>query len=62
MAHFVDALDNNRPFYCDGRDNLKSVAVIEATYISASENRVVFPDELHNWRDNICPITPLLCL
>jgi len=46
MAHFVDALDNDRPFYCDGRDNLKSVAVIEATYISASENRVVFPDEL----------------
>lgn len=46
MAHFVDALDNNKPFYCDGRDNLKSVALIEATYLSASENRVVFPDEL----------------
>lgn len=46
MAHFVDALDNNRPFYCDGRDNLKSVALIEATYISAAENRVVLPDEL----------------
>ena len=46
MAHFVDALDNDRPFYCEGRDNLKSVALIEATYISASENRVVFPDEL----------------
>ena len=46
MAHFVDALDNNRPFHCDGRDNLKTVALIEATYLSASENRVVFPDEL----------------
>lgn len=46
MAHFVDALDNKRPFYCEGKDNLKSVAVIEAIYISASENRVVFPDEL----------------
>ena len=46
MAHFVNALDNNKPFYCDGKDNLKSVALIEATYISASENRVVFPDEL----------------
>lgn len=46
MAHYVDALDNNRPFYCEGKDNLKSVAVIEAVYISASENRVVFPDEL----------------
>ena len=46
MAHFVDALDNDRPFYCEGRDNLKSAAVIEATYISAAENRVVFPDEL----------------
>lgn len=46
MAHFVDSLDNNRPFYCDGRDNLKSVAIVEATYISGSENRVVFPDKL----------------
>jgi predicted dehydrogenase len=46
MAHFVDALDNNKPFYCEGRDNLKSVAIIEAVYLSASENRIVFPDEL----------------
>lgn len=46
MAHFVDALDNGRPFYCDGRDNLKTVALIESAYLSASENRVVFPDEL----------------
>ncbi len=46
MAHFVDALDNDRPFYCEGRDNLKSVALIEATYLSSSENRVIFPDEL----------------
>lgn len=46
MAHFVDALDNNKPFYCEGRDNLKTVAIIEATYISANENRAVFPDEL----------------
>jgi len=46
MAHFVDALDNKRPFYCEAHDNLKSVAIIEAVYISAEENRVVFPDEL----------------
>lgn len=46
MAHFVEALDNKRPFYCEAHDNLKSVAIIEAVYISAEENRVVFPDEL----------------
>lgn len=46
MAHYIDALDRKRPFYCDGRDNLKTVAVIEAVYRSASENRVIFPDEL----------------
>jgi predicted dehydrogenase len=46
MAHFIEALEADKPFHCDARDNLKSVAMIEATYISAAENRVVFPDEL----------------
>lgn len=46
MAHFVDALDAGRPFLCSGRDNLKTVALIEATYLSAAENRVVRPDDL----------------
>ncbi len=46
MAHYVDALDSRQPFSCEGRDNLKTVAVIEAAYRSAAENRVVFPDEL----------------
>ena len=46
MAHFVDALDAGRPFLCDGRDNLKTIALVEATYLSAAENRMVRPDEL----------------
>lgn len=46
MAHFVDSLDNRKPFYCSAHDNLKTVAIIEATYISAKENKVVIPDEL----------------
>jgi predicted dehydrogenase len=46
MAHFIDALDSGRPFLCDARDNLRSVAMIEATYISAAENRPVFLDEI----------------
>lgn len=45
MAHFIEALEAGKPFYCDARDNLKSVAMIEATYTSAAENRVVFLDE-----------------
>ena len=46
MAHYVDALDAGAPFSCEGRDNLKTIAMIEAAYRSAAENRVVFPDEL----------------
>lgn len=46
MVHFVEALDSGLPFLCSGRDNLKSVALIEASYISAAENRVVRPDDL----------------
>jgi predicted dehydrogenase len=41
MAHFVDALDAGRPFLCEAGDNLKTVAIIEATYRSAEEKREV---------------------
>lgn len=41
MAHFIEALDTGRPFLCDGRDNLKTLAIIEATYRSAAEGRAV---------------------
>jgi predicted dehydrogenase len=41
MAHFVDALDSGRPFLCEARDNLKTVAIAEAGYRSAAERREV---------------------
>jgi len=41
MAHFVDALDAGKPFLCEARDNLKTVAMTEAAYISAQERREV---------------------
>ena len=45
MAHFIDALDQGRPFLCSGRDNLKSLAVMEAAYLSAAERREVSVDD-----------------
>ncbi|HEX6972605.1 MAG TPA: Gfo/Idh/MocA family oxidoreductase [Limnochordia bacterium] len=41
MAHFVDALDRGTPFLCSGRDNLKTVAIVEAAYRSIAERREV---------------------
>lgn len=41
MAHFVDALDAERAWRCEGRDNLHCVAIVEAAYLSARERRVV---------------------
>jgi predicted dehydrogenase len=41
MAHFVEALDAERPFLCEARDNLKTVAIAEAAYQSAAEQREV---------------------
>jgi predicted dehydrogenase len=41
MAHFIDALDTGRPFLCSGRDNLNTLALVEAAYLSAAESRAV---------------------
>jgi predicted dehydrogenase len=41
MAHFIDALDAGRPFLCEARDNLKTVAIAEAAYRSAADGREV---------------------
>jgi len=46
MEHFVESLDRDAPFLCEGRDNLKTLAISEAAYISAAEGRVVDPDKL----------------
>lgn len=41
MAHFIDALDSGNPWLCEGRDNLQCIAIVEAAYLSAVENRVM---------------------
>jgi predicted dehydrogenase len=46
MAHFVDALDAGKPFWCEGRDNLNVIALIEAAYRSVADRRVVALDEI----------------
>jgi predicted dehydrogenase len=45
MTHFIDALEANRPFLCDGRDNLNVVALIEGAYLSVRERREVRREE-----------------
>jgi predicted dehydrogenase len=41
MAHYMDALESGQPFWCSGRDNLRTVAIVEGAYRSAAEGRVV---------------------
>jgi len=37
MAHYIDHLESGEPWWCDGRDNLHVIAIIEAAYKSATE-------------------------
>ena len=46
MRHFIDALDNARPFLCEATDNVKTVAIMEAAYRSAASGDVVRVDQL----------------
>jgi predicted dehydrogenase len=46
MAHFVDALDAGRPYLCEAKDNLKTVAIIESAYRSSAEKREVKIEEI----------------
>lgn len=41
MVHFLEALAAGTPYLCSGRDNLKSIAMAEAAYLSAAERREV---------------------
>jgi UDP-N-acetyl-2-amino-2-deoxyglucuronate dehydrogenase len=43
IEDFVDAVRNQRPPVCDGREGRRSVAVVEAIYRSAREQRIVEP-------------------
>ncbi|HEY3283462.1 MAG TPA: Gfo/Idh/MocA family oxidoreductase [Armatimonadota bacterium] len=46
MNHFLEALDTGRPYLCSGHDNLRTVAIAEAAYLSAEHSREVKPAEL----------------
>jgi predicted dehydrogenase len=46
MNHFLEALDTGRPYLCSGHDNLKTVAIAEAAYLSAEHSREVKLAEL----------------
>ena len=41
MAHLLHGLEDNRPLEISGEDNLKTMALVEACYLSAREHRAV---------------------
>jgi predicted dehydrogenase len=41
MAHLLHGLEENRPLEISGEDNLKTMALVEACYLSAKEHRAV---------------------
>ena len=40
-AYVTDALDAGAPWKCEGRASLHCIAIVEAAYLSAAQNRVV---------------------
>ncbi|RMG38150.1 MAG: gfo/Idh/MocA family oxidoreductase [Planctomycetota bacterium] len=46
MCDLIASLESGRPPMLNGRDNLKTMAVVEACYRSAAEHRAVSPAEL----------------
>ncbi|GIX06784.1 MAG: oxidoreductase [Candidatus Poribacteria bacterium] len=46
MEHFIRALDEGRPFWSSGRENLEVLEIIEAAYRSVADRRVVWVREL----------------
>ncbi len=46
MGQLLIALETGRPPVVSGRDNLKTVALVEAAYRSATEHRVVTITEI----------------
>jgi hypothetical protein len=47
MAQLLCALEDGQPPELDGRDNLKTMALVEAAYRSAAEHRAVDLQEIH---------------
>lgn len=48
MAHLLCGLESGRPLEISGRDNLKTMALVDACYLSAKEHRAVEIDEILN--------------
>ncbi|MGQ9486198.1 MAG: Gfo/Idh/MocA family oxidoreductase [Armatimonadota bacterium] len=46
MLHYIQALDEGKPYLCSGRHNLQVVALIEAGYRSVQEGREVTRTEI----------------
>jgi len=47
MKHFIEALDRNKPFLCEGRHNLIAMALVEGVYKSIEEGRAVTLKEVY---------------
>jgi len=48
MAQLLIALENGTEPVIGGRDNLKTMRLVEAAYRSADESRSVFPGEIES--------------
>jgi len=48
MAHLLIALETKTEPLISGRDNLKTMALVDAAYKSATEHRAVFPSEIES--------------
>lgn len=46
QQHFTDCVRDGREPETSGRDNLKTLALVEAAYLSAAEHRTVDPDDM----------------
>ena len=48
MAQLLVALETGKEPEISGRDNLKTMALVEAAYLSAEQSRMVSPDEIEH--------------
>jgi predicted dehydrogenase len=48
MAELLCSLEEKRESVLSGRDNLHTMALVEACYVSAREHRAVEPREIEN--------------
>ena len=46
MADLLTALESDSPPQCNGRENLLTMALVDAAYLSAAEKRAVSPNEI----------------